>query len=40
LGNFENKLIGMAFAYHDRSKSDIRKFVIVHIGTYKTEDLQ
>lgn len=30
----------MAFAYHDRSRSDIRKFVIIHIGTYNTEDLK
>lgn len=30
----------MAFAYHDRDRSDIRKFVLVHIGTYKNEDLK
>lgn len=30
----------MAYAYHDRSHSDIRKFVIVHIGTYKTDYLR
>ena len=30
----------MAYAYHDRNRSDIRKFVIVHIGTYKNEDLK
>lgn len=40
LGYYENKLIGMAIAYHDRSRSDIRKFIIVHMGTYKTEDLK
>lgn len=30
----------MAYAYHDRTRSDVRKFVIVHVGTYKTEDLR
>ena len=29
----------MAYAYHDRNRSDIRKFVIVHAGTYKNENL-
>lgn len=32
--------MGMAYAYHDRSRSDIRKFIIIHVGTYKTEDLK
>lgn len=40
LGHFENKLVGMAFAYHDRNRSDIRKFVIVHAGSYNNEDLR
>ena len=40
LGHHDNKLVGMSFAYHDRNRSDIRKFVIVHIGTYKNEDLK
>ena len=30
----------MAFAYHDRTRSDCRKFSIVHVGTYKTENLK
>lgn len=40
LGHFDNKLVGMAYAYHDRERNDVRKFVIVHVGTYKTEDLK
>lgn len=40
LGHHEGKLIGMALAYHDRTRSDIRKFIIVHFGTYKTDDLK
>lgn len=40
LGEQEGKVIGMAFAYHDRSRSDIRKFIIVHVGTYKDQDLK
>ena len=30
----------MAFAYHDRNRSDLRKFVLVHVGTYKNDDLK
>ena len=30
----------MAYAYHDRTRSDSRKFTIVHAGTYKTQDLK
>ena len=30
----------MALAYHDRNRADLRKFSIVHIATYRQEDLQ
>lgn len=40
LGTYESKLIGMAYAYHDRNRSDLRKFVIVHAGTYNREHLK
>ena len=40
LGHHDKKLGGMAFAYHDRTKSDSRKFVIVHVATYKTVELK
>lgn len=31
----EGRVIGQALAYHDRTRSDIRKFNIIHLGTYK-----
>lgn len=30
----------MALAYHDRTRSDLRKFTIVHMGTYKDDDFK
>ena len=32
--------MGLAFVYHDRSRSDLRKMSIIHIGTYKNEDIK
>ena len=31
----EGRVIGQALAYNDRTRSDIRKFNIIHLGTYK-----
>lgn len=30
----------MAFAYHDRNKTDLRKFTLVHISSYHDEQLK
>ena len=38
--NFENKLVGMAFAFHDRDRADTRKFVLAHIGSYDNKNLK
>lgn len=32
--------MGMALAYHDRTRQDIRKFTLIHLATYKSEDLR
>jgi hypothetical protein len=40
LGYEGNILVGLALAYHDRSKTDTRKFNIVHISTYQNENLK
>ena len=40
LGNYLKKQMGIALVFHDRNKVDLRRMSIVHIGTYKTEDLQ
>ena len=40
LVNFENKLVGMAFAFHDRDRADTRKFVLAHIGSYDNKNLK
>jgi hypothetical protein len=33
-------VVGLALAYHDRNRSDVRKFSIIHIATYLAEDLK
>lgn len=38
VGQLEGRVVGMALAYHDRSRQDIRKFTIIHMATYKNED--
>lgn len=40
LGYEKNIPVGMALAFHDRNKTDVRKFQIVHISTYQNEDLK
>ena len=40
VGQFEGRVVGQALAYHDRARSDLRKFTIVHMATYKDEDLK
>jgi hypothetical protein len=33
-------VVGLALAYHDRTRADSRKFTLVHAATYKNEDLR
>ena len=40
LGYEKDMVVGIALAFHDRSKTDVRKFQIVHISTYQNEDLK
>jgi hypothetical protein len=40
VGQNEGRVIGLALAYHDRSRQDLRKFIIIHMATYKNEDLK
>ncbi len=40
LGYEKNVLVGLALAFHDRNKTDGRKFTIVHFSTYHNEDLK
>jgi hypothetical protein len=40
IGQHENRVIGQAIAYHDRNRSDLRKFTIVHMATYNDDYLR
>jgi len=40
VGQLEGRVVGLALAYHDRNRQDIRKFTIIHLATYKNEDLK
>ena len=40
IGQHEGRIVGQAIAYHDRNRSDLRKFTIVHMATYKDENLR
>jgi hypothetical protein len=40
LGYDKNIVVGIAFAFHDRNKTDTRKFQIVHFSTYQSDHLK
>ena len=40
LASYENRLVGMAFVFHDRDRAECRKFVIAHIGAYDNNNLK
>jgi hypothetical protein len=40
IGQFEGRVIGLALAYHDRNRQDVRKFTIIHLATYRSDDLK
>lgn len=40
MGQLEGRVVGLALAYHDRARQDVRKFTIIHLATYKNEDLR
>ena len=40
IGQLEGRVVGLALAYHDRARQDVRKFIIIHLATYKNEDLR
>jgi hypothetical protein len=40
LGYEKDIVVGLALAFHDRNKTDSRKFTIIHFSTYKTHDLK
>lgn len=40
LGYEKENLVGLALAFHDRNKTDARKFTIVHFSSYHNEDIK
>jgi hypothetical protein len=40
VGQFEGCVVGLALAYHDRSRQDVRKFTLIHLATYRADDLR
>jgi len=40
LGYENDILVGMTMCVHDRTKTDTRKFSLVHFSTYHNEDLK